>query len=90
MVITYNTDSVTVQDSYLLDTKQHIKSVLADIKADSRCPKEVLSRSDISLYREWKAHNRLYKWHLFRRHTKDVDLGYEPWYRRLCYFLLAF
>ena len=34
--------------------------------------------------------NRLYKWHLFRSYTKDVDLGYKPWYRRLCYFLLVF
>ena len=90
MKIKFNQNSVTVYNSYLIDAKQHIKFVLADIRADSRCPKEVLSRSDISLYREWKAHNRLYKWHLFRSHTKDVDLGYEPWYRRLCYFLLAF
>lgn len=90
MQIIYGNNLVTVLDSYLLDAKQHIKSALADIKADSRCPEEVLSRSDTSLYREWKAHNRLYKWHLLRSHTKDVDLGYEPWYRRLGYFFLAF
>ena len=90
MKIKFNQNSVCVIDSYLLDAKQDIKTVLADIRADSRCPKEVLSRSNTSLYREWKAHNRLYKWHLFRSHTKDVDLGYEPWYRRLCYFFLAF
>lgn len=90
MKIKFNQNSVCVVDSYLLDAKLDIKSVLTDIKVDSRCPKEVLSRSNTSLYREWKAHNRLYKWHLFRSHTKDVDLGYEPWYRRLCYFFLAF
>lgn len=90
MKIKFNQNSVTVYNSYLIDAKQYIKSALADIKADSRCPKEVLSRSDISLYREWKAHNRLYKWYLFRSHTKDVNLGYEPWYRRLCYFFLVF
>ena len=90
MKIKFNQNSVTVYNSYLIDSQPHIKFALANIRVDSRCPKEVLSRSDISLYREWKAHNRLYKWHLFRRHTKDVDLGYEPWLRRLCYFLLAF
>ena len=90
MKIKFNQNSVCVIDSYLLDAKQDIKTVLGDIKADSRCPKEVLSRSNTSLYREWKAHNRLYKWHLFRNRTKDVNLGYEPWYRRLCYFFLAF
>lgn len=84
--IIFSDNSVTVQNSYMLEAKQDIKIVLDDIKADSRCPKEVLSCSDTSLYREWKAHNRLYKWHLFQSHTKDVDLGYEPWYRRPCYF----
>ena len=90
MGVKFNQNSVCVVDSYMIDVKQHIKSALVDIKSDSRCPKEVLSRSDTSLYREWKAYNRLYKWHLFRSHTKDVDLGYEPWLRRLCYFFLAF
>ena len=38
---------------------------------------------------EWKAHNLLYDLNLFRSHTKDLDLDYEPWYRRSCYYVLS-
>lgn len=33
------------------------------------------TRTFESYVREWKGHNRLYKLHLFRSHTKDVDLN---------------
>ena len=47
-------------------------------------------RTSLSYYREWKAHNILYKLGLFKEHTKDVDLNIdEPWYRRACYFIIS-
>lgn len=38
-----------------------------------------------SLINEWKAHNLLYDLHLFRSHTRNVDLNNEPWYRKVIY-----
>jgi len=47
-------------------------------------------RSIGSYYREWKAHNILYKLHLFRRSTADSDLCiYEYRWRRIGYFIIS-
>lgn len=35
------------------------------------------TRTAKSYVKEWHAHNVLYKMHLFRSHTKDVDLNDE-------------
>lgn len=37
---------------------------------------EVWNRTGRSLCLEWSAHNFLYKLHIARYHTKDVDLNY--------------
>ena len=43
-----------------------------------------------SWVKEWKAHNRLYKLGLFRKHTKDCDLEEnEKWWRLLAYQFLG-
>lgn len=88
--IQFFSNSVKVVDSYKVKTKKEIKQYIIQIINDDRCPKEVLERKQISLIREWRAHNNLYKFGLFKTHTKDVDLGYEPLWRRICYFFLSF
>ena len=48
------------------------------------------ARSIKSYLREWRAHNRMYKWGWFKNRTKDCDLNVnEYWYRRFCYFFLG-
>lgn len=89
MKVIYYSNNVKVIDSYKIDNNKDIKDSIKIILENDLCPQQVKDRTVISLYREWKAHNRLYKFNLFRSHTKDVDLGYEPWYRRLCFFFLA-
>lgn len=42
-----------------------------------------------TLLNEWKAHNLLYEMHLFRSHTKDVDLNENNKFIRFCYYILA-
>lgn len=37
---------------------------------------DVLLRTNKLLINEWCAHNALYNLHLFRKHTKDVNLNY--------------
>lgn len=47
-------------------------------------------RSVKSYVIEWKAHNILYRWGLFKKSTKDADLNLnEGWFRRLCYYILV-
>ena len=51
--------------------------VLNDIRTNHSLEEsDVLKRTDDSLINEWFAHNVLYNLHLFRTHTKDVDLNY--------------
>lgn len=51
---------------------------------------EFKKRSAKSYYREWKAHNILYKWGIKKESTKDTNLNInENFIRRLGYFLLA-
>lgn len=48
------------------------------------------ARSRQSYIRELRAHNRLYRLHLFRSHTQDCDLNAdEPVWRRIAYTLLG-
>ena len=89
MEIVYYLSNIKIIDSYKVDTKAEINSIIEDILNSDFCPIQVKERTKVSLYREWKDYNRLYKFNLFRTHTKDVDLGYEPWYRILCFFFLA-
>lgn len=54
-----------------------MQSVLNGIRANHSLEEsDVLKRTDDSLINEWFGHNVLYNLHLFRKHTKDVDLNY--------------
>ena len=49
------------------------------------CP-VVINRSHGSMMREWASHTLLYKLHILRSHTKDVDLNYpQRWWVSLAY-----
>ena len=72
MEITYSSDNTHIKDSYKAeDIEFEIYCILREryIRHLSQ------TRSFNSYVREWRAHNRLYKLHLFRKHTKDVDLN---------------
>lgn len=50
----------------------------------------VNNRSERSLLREWAAHKLLYCLHLWRSHTKSVDLNYpQAWWEKVAYFILG-
>ena len=72
-------NNVHIVDSYTVPKAQfdrvlgHIQNVAPDC--------EVWKRSYTSLKLEWATHNFLYMLHMFRSHTKDVDLNYpQKWY----------
>ena len=72
MKISYTEDNTHVEDSYLIGD---IKIEVMEIIRERHRRQLQVTRSFDSYAREWKGHNRLYKLHLFRKHTKDVDLN---------------
>lgn len=71
--------SLHVEDSYTLNKRKDIRLFLESIKSHNNV--SLFNRNITSLINEWKGHNLLYNLHLFRSHTKDVDLEYpQKWY----------
>lgn len=80
--ITYN--NLHVEDSYQTK-KAQIEPFLNSAKAIHPWS-EVWKRSLGSIKREWATHTLLYNLHLFRSHTKDVDINYpQKWYVTFVY-----
>ena len=77
MLIKVSKNNIHIENSCEVNTKEDMQIVLTDIRADySLEESDVLKRTDSSLIKEWRVHNVLYNLHLFRTHTKDVDLNY--------------
>ena len=74
-------------DSYKMTNKEVMLDFINQLREEH---KEFQVRTSSSYYREWKAHNILYKLGLFKSHTKDVDLNIdEKLSRRICYFIIS-
>ena len=81
-----NNENVKIIDSYLIKEDAVKYAFIDSLKDDDL----LVSRSYQSLIREWKAHNILYKFGLFKDRTKDTDLNEnESWFRRLGYFIIT-
>ena len=92
MVIQYKITKgcITIYDSYKVKNESDMLTLFTKIRYEH--PKDdciINRRSFNSMVNEWKAHNLLYDLNLFKSHTKDLDLDYEPWYRRSCYYVLS-
>ena len=75
---------ITVFDSWKV-SKKTFDPYLNDLRSwyDVTIFKE---RSNWSLTNEWACHNLLYDLHLFRSHTKDVDMQYPLiWWEKIVY-----
>ena len=71
----YTYDNTHIQDSYEVVNKQIMKEYLKWVIEERELRNYPITRSIESYAREWVGHNRLYNLHLFRSHTKDVDLN---------------
>lgn len=82
----YNTK---INDSYLIKRKE-VKEVIKQIVKERLKLDYPITRSNESYERELKAHNLMYKLHLFRKHTKDTDLEehIKKW-KKIVYFILG-
>jgi integrase len=87
MNINYSKDNTHVEDSYKV---KDIDIEVMQIIRERQYRGLPISRTFDSYVREWKGHNRLYKLHLFRSHTKDVDLE-EPskWYLEIVWLIIG-
>lgn len=71
MKIEYSENNTHVEDSYkYTDYNLNVGYIIRE----RTLRKLKVTRSFESYVREWRGHNRLYYLHLFRSHTKDVDL----------------
>lgn len=71
MEITYSENNTHVVDSYkVIDIGLEVGCIMRE----RYLRKLPVTRTFESYVREWRGHNRLYYLHLFRSHTKDVDL----------------
>lgn len=85
--------SVRVCDSYKYG-KEQIVEILTALHAcpyyEHFCKNTGYSRTFESQYREWKAHNLLYKLKIFSTRTRSVDIDQkESKFRRFCYAILS-
>ena len=83
-------NNVTIYDSYKVTHTGDMEYLIQKIRYNYPLNNYIINkRSMSSLINEWKAHNLLYDLHLFRSHTRNVDLNNEPWYRKVIYQILS-
>ena len=88
MKYTITKNNLHIVDSYKV-SKTKFEGELAKIKG-LHPNSDVWKRSTKSLCKEWATHNLCYAMHLFRSHTKDVDLNYpQKWYEKLGYGIVG-
>lgn len=87
MKVTYKRNLTKIYDSYLMaDVKKQVEDIInkrVDMGLET-------TRTLTSYIRETKAHNRLYKLGLFRKHTKNCDLEENiKWWKEIIYFIIG-
>lgn len=90
MRYTVSKNSIHIEDSYLISKNEFVNE-LKKIEDSYTGEIDVFTyRTYESLEKEWAVHNLCYNLHLFRSHTKDVDLNYpQIWYESCLYNILG-
>lgn len=87
MNVEYTKKKTTIFDSYLMkNVSKEVKEIIEKRKEKGYKTNRTLN----SYIRETKAHNRLYKLGLFRKHTKNTDLeeNIKLW-KEIAYFIIG-
>ena len=85
-----SSNNIHIEDSYQIKGIFEMLSFLELIQEQAKGSTIIFKkRSYGSLICEWRTHNLLYDLHLFRSHTKDVDLNDIKWYYNLIYIILS-
>lgn len=82
-----------IKNSHLIQEKKEIKDLLSQIHTYDEYKKlqaAGYTRTLVSEYREWKAHNFLYRIGYKRERTGSTDIDQnEPMWRRIVYAVLS-
>lgn len=87
MNVEYNKKKTTIFDSYLMkNVSKEVKEIIKERKEKGYKTNRTLN----SYIKETKAHNRLYKLGLLRKHTKNTDLeeNIKLW-KEIAYFIIG-
>lgn len=85
VTINISENVITIFDSYRISNDDEKRKIIHDILSQM-----TFSRSEESLFDEWKAHNILYSWGWYVDRTKDVDFeANEALWKRIVYWLIA-
>lgn len=85
--IEYDLYNVRIKNSYKVRNKEYMRLILTLFKINTGFESK---RSINSWIKEWQAHNRLYRFGLFKTHTVDCDLEEnEKLHRLLAYQVLG-
>lgn len=83
-------DNTKIYDSYRFRSPKDMKAILSEPGKHGGYYMAINTMLNNDMLREWRAHNFLYALHLFRSHTKDVDLNTgKPWYITTLYAIFS-
>lgn len=88
MKVKYTKTLTIIYDSYLIkDVAKEVRNIIK-----KRVDLDYITTRTLKSYiREAKAHNRLYKLGLFKKHTKNCDLEENiKWWKETVYFIIGF
>ncbi len=81
-------NNLKIFDSWQI-SKRDFRNTLEQIKKEN-LDSSVWNRSFCSMIKEWAFHNFIYRLHIKREHTKDVDINYPlEWYEKIFYTLFG-
>lgn len=84
-------NNIHIENSYKIIDSSTMLYILTKIRDEYPDATVVKERSLTSMLDEWKAHNALYELHLYRSHTKSVDINTnQTWYVKAAYKVLSF
>lgn len=89
LYVTTTADNTHIENSYLVKSRKDMRGILECIEINSNCGDAIRRIPVATMIREWRAHNLLYALGIARARTKDVDLNFESWWRRIGYFVLS-
>lgn len=88
--IDFSKENIKIINSYTVTDKKQMKIILNIVKNIARKKNIFYTRNIESWIKEWKTHNLLYKFHLFKKHTSDTDLSEdESKFRLFIYDILG-
>lgn len=91
MKVRYYKSKTKIYDSYLIKNKD-VSEKIDEILLTRKCIKNLpTTRTKRSYIAETKAHNRLYKLGMFKKHTKNTDLEEDiKWWKEIVYRIIGF